>query len=122
MATDKRDVLEVLRYELNFLEQGGYGNWYSTPWGPASIFQDSLSCLNHGDPTRPHACRECLLYDFVPEQSRAEDIPCHHIPLNREGVTISSPQSEEELRENVKHWLKRTIARIEAERSTKKVG
>src|SRR5271157_2446461 len=47
MSEDKRDVLEVLRYELNFLEQGGYGNWYSTPWGPASVFQDSLTCPNH---------------------------------------------------------------------------
>jgi hypothetical protein len=85
MSEDKRDVLEVLRYELNFLEQGGYGNWYSTPWGPASIFQDSLTCPNHGDPTRPHACHECLLYDFVPEKYRTEDVPCHHIPLNRQG-------------------------------------
>jgi hypothetical protein len=120
MSDDKRDVLEVLRYELNFLEQGGYGNWYSTPWGPASIFQDSLTCPNHGDPTRPHACHECLLYDFVPEEYRTEDIPCHHIPLNRNGVTVeSSNQTEEELRENVKHWLKRTIARIESDRAKK---
>lgn len=116
-SEDKRDVLEVLRYELNFVEQGGYGNWYSTPWGPASIFQDSQSCLNHGDPTRSHACHECLLYDFVPEQFRTEDVPCHHIPLNRDGITIVSQQTEEELRENLKHWLKRTIARIEAERA-----
>ena len=121
MSEDKRDVLEVLRYELNFLEQGGYGNWYSTPWGPASIFQDSLTCPNHGDPTRPHACHECLLYDFVPEEYRTEDVPCHHIPLNRQGVTVATPnQTEEELRENVKHWLKRTIARIEADRAKQK--
>ena len=91
MSEDKRDVLEVLRYELNFLEQGGYGNWYSTPWGPASIFQDSLTCPNHGDPTRPHACHECLLYDFVPEEYRTDDVPCHHIPLNRHGVTVATP-------------------------------
>ncbi len=121
MSEDKRDVLEVLRYELNFLEQGGYGNWYSTPWGPASIFQDSLACPNHGDPTRPHACRECLLYDFVPEEYRTDDIPCHHIPLNRHGVTVATPgQTEDDLRENVKHWLKRTIARIEADRARQK--
>ncbi len=100
MSEDKRDVLDVLRYELNFVEQGGYGNWYSTPWGPASIFQDSQSCLNHGDPTRSHACHECLLYDFVPEQFRTEDVPCHHIPLTGKGVTIATPQTEEELREN----------------------
>jgi len=120
MSDDKRDVLEVLRYELNFIEQGGYGNWYSTPWGPASIFQDSLTCPNHGDPTRPHACHECLLIDFVPEEHRTEDIPCHYIPLNKHGDTITTPQSEEELRENVKHWLKRTIARIEAQRAKEK--
>jgi hypothetical protein len=33
-----------------------------------------------------------------------------------------TPQSEEELRENVKHWLKRTIARIEAERAKAKAA
>ncbi len=120
MSDDKRDVLEVLRYELNFLEQGGYGNWYSTPWGPASIFQDSLTCPNHGDPTRPHACRECLLYDFVPEEFRTTDVPCHHIPLNKHGDTVETQQTEEELRENVKHWLKRTIALIEAQRAKDK--
>ena len=68
--------------------------------------------------SRPHACHECLLYDFVPEQYRTDDVPCHHIPLNKQGDTVAQPQqSEEELRENVKHWLKRTIARIEAERA-----
>jgi phage terminase Nu1 subunit (DNA packaging protein) len=56
----------------------------------------------------------------VPEEYRTEDVPCHHIPLNRNGITIvTKGQSEEELRENVKHWLKRTIASIEAERARK---
>jgi hypothetical protein len=63
-----------------------------------------------------------LLYDFVPEEYRTEDVPCHHILLNRQGVTVATPnQTEEELRENVKHWLKRTIARIEADRAKQKV-
>jgi len=45
-------------------------------------------------------------------------VPCHHIPLNRQGITVvTSNLSEEELRENVKHWLKRTIARIESDRA-----
>ena len=39
MSEDKRDVLDVLRYELNFLEQGGYGNWYSTPGGRLPSFR-----------------------------------------------------------------------------------
>ena len=76
-----------------------------------------------GIPTRPHACHECLLYDFVPEQYRTEDVPCHYIALNKQGDTIAQPpQSEEELRENVKHWLKRTIARIEADRAKNNGG
>ena len=44
MSNDKRDILEVLKFELNFLEQGGYGRSVRTPWKPTSIFQDSLSC------------------------------------------------------------------------------
>jgi hypothetical protein len=63
-----------------------------------------------------------VLYDFVPEEYRTEDVPCHHIPLNRHGTTVETPQSEEELRENVKHWLKRTISRIEADRLRQKAG
>jgi hypothetical protein len=39
-----------------------------------------------------------------------------HIPLNRQKDTIVTPQSEEELSESVKHWLKRTIARNSQER------
>jgi hypothetical protein len=31
MAQDKRDVLEVLQFELSFLEQGGYGRSVRTP-------------------------------------------------------------------------------------------
>jgi hypothetical protein len=56
----------------------------------------------------------------VPEKYRTDDVPCHHIPLNKHGDTVATPQSEEALRENVKHWLKRTIARIEAERAKEK--
>ena len=65
----------------------------------------------------PHTCHQCLLYDFVPEEFRTEEVPCHHIQLNKQGDTILTPQTEEELRENVKHWLKRTIAKIEAQRA-----
>ncbi len=66
MAQDDRDVLEVLKFELAFLEQGGYGRSVRTPWKPTSIFQDSISCLNFGEPERVHPCSECLLIDFVP--------------------------------------------------------
>ncbi|MGC2323502.1 MAG: hypothetical protein WA463_12815, partial [Terriglobales bacterium] len=66
MAKDDRDILEVLKFELAFLEQGGYGRSVRTPWKPTSIFQDSITCLNFGEPERVHPCSECLLIDFVP--------------------------------------------------------
>ena len=89
MSEDERDVLETLPYELNSIEQGGYCGRIGSR--EASIFVDSLTCLNHGDPLRRHACHECLVYDFVPEEYCTADIPCHHIPLNRRGVTVSTP-------------------------------
>jgi len=120
MAQDDRDVLEVLKFELNFLEQGGYGRSVRTPWKPTSIFQDSLSCLNFGDPARTHSCNECLLIDFVPGSARCEEIPCHHIPITAAGETIEDIDrgyNQQELEERVKDWLREVIKRIEEQRA-----
>lgn len=90
-----------------------------------SPFQDTLSCLNFGEPLRPHACHECLLYDFVPEQFRAEDIPCHFIPLDDEGTTISkllaAPRTDE-VEHLLRHWLKQTIERLETQEQSRARG
>lgn len=115
MPADPRDVLDVLRYELNFLEQGGYERVRRLGL-PASIFQDSLTCLNHGDPLRPHACRECLLYDFVPTECRNEDIPCHFIPLDPQGHTVSEIADTGEKLAKLRTWLRSTLERIQSER------
>jgi hypothetical protein len=122
MSDDKRDVLEVLKFELSFLEQGGYGRSVRTPWKATSIFQDSPSCLNFNDSARPHACTECLLTDLVPAESREEGIPCHFIPLNNQGETVDSMERhahQPELEEALKNWLRSTIARLENERLQK---
>jgi hypothetical protein len=118
MSDDKRDILEVLKFELNFLEQGGYGRSVRTPWKAPSTFQDSPSCLNFNDPARPHACSECMLTDFVPPESREEGIPCHFIPLNNQGETVDSMERHShqlELEEALKNWLRATIARLESQ-------
>ena len=120
MSHDSRDVLEVLRAELQFLEQGGY-RAQKNPLVPVSLFQDSLSCINHGLPRRPHPCNKCLLWDFVPEQFRREDVPCHFIPLTANGMTIETRQSETELEQNLKTWLRDTIAKLEQERANGRV-
>ncbi len=122
MSTDSRDLLEVLKFELNFLEQGGYGRSVRTPWKPTSIFQDSLSCINFNDPERPNPCTACLLHDLVPSQYREEEVPCHHIPLNEAGETVDTMErqyTQAELEEAVREWLRRTIRRIEQDRAPK---
>ncbi len=120
MARDDREILEVLKFELSFLEQGGYGRSVRTPWKPTSVFQDSITCLNFGDPQRPHPCSECLLMDFVPPSDRNTEVPCHHIPLNLTGETVDSVNrydNQQELEEKVRAWLKAMIERIEARRA-----
>jgi hypothetical protein len=120
MARDDRDILEVLKFELSFLEQGGYGRSVRTPWKPTAIFQDSISCLNFGDPQRTHPCSECLLMDFVPPEERGTEVPCHHIPLNQTGETVDSVtryDNQQELEDKVREWLKQMIARLEERRA-----
>jgi hypothetical protein len=121
MPKEDRDILDILKFELDFLEQGGYGRSVRTPWKPTSAFQDSLTCINFGDPYRSHPCDECLLMQFVPEERRAANVPCHHIALDEFGQTVDTleaKENQEELEERVKNWLRVTIKRIEKERET----
>lgn len=120
MPDDDRDVLEVLKFELDFIEKGGYGRSVRTPWLPTSTFQDSLSCLNYGDPERTHPCEECILMQFVPPEQRKRNVPCHHIPLSPSGETIQGlerMESQEDMEEAIKKWLRETIKRMEEERA-----
>jgi hypothetical protein len=120
MAQDSRDLLEILKFELGFVEHGGYGRSVRTPWKPTSIFEDSLTCLNFDDPVRTHPCHECALFDLVPENSRNENVPCHHIPLNEKGetlATLDAGYNQMELEESITIWLRKTIQRLERERA-----
>ena len=74
MSDEKRELLAKLRFELAFIEEGGYGRSVRTPHQPTSPFQDSLTCLNFGDPLRTHPCGECVLMQYVPESRRGEDV------------------------------------------------
>lgn len=120
MTQDDRDTLEVLKAELNFIEKGGYGRSVRTPWKSTSIFQDSPICLNYSDSERSRPCSACLLTDFVPSKDLATDVPCHHIPINSAGETIGELGWEQDRREEeIKHWLRATIKRLEKERAPK---
>jgi hypothetical protein len=126
MAKDDRDILEVLKFELSFLEDGGYGRSPHAPWRAPAIFEDSPICPNFCDPARPHPCHSCLLERFVPQNKKNEDVPCRFIPLTREGQTVDDfyrTGSQVEMEQALAQWLRREIARIERERgSGKKEG
>ena len=119
MSDDKRDILEVLKFELAFLEQGGYGRSVRTPWKPTSIFQDSPSCLNFNDASEErHPCNECLLTDFVPAEAQGESVPCHHIPVGPKGETVEDLSGNQIATEDaLRNWLRAAIERVEKQRA-----
>lgn len=120
MPHDERDVLGVLKAELDHIEKGGYGRSVRTPHVPTLIFRDSLSCLNYGYPYRAHPCSECLLDAYVPPGLHGETLPCHHIPLGADGVTVEDLERGENqaaLEERVKEWLRAKIGELEVKRA-----
>jgi hypothetical protein len=120
MATDDRDILELLKEELDFIESGGYGRSVRTPWLNKSVFQDSLSCINYGYPYRAHPCNECHLLEFVGPEDQTQPVPCHYIPLNADGETIEDLElkdNQAHLEREVKAWLRAKIKQIEEQRA-----
>jgi hypothetical protein len=112
------ETLELLRFELEFLEDGGYGRSPRTPWRPSLIFEDSPSCLNFDDPARPHPCSECKLMPFVPEKLREHKVPCRLIPLDAQGRTIEHLYqygTQAELEAALSQWLRNRIKELESD-------
>jgi hypothetical protein len=128
MTQDERDLLDLLKFELKFLEDGGYGRSPRTPRRRQVVFEDSPTCPNFGDPTRPHSCAECLLLRFVPCELRDQVSPCRHIPLTDKGETIDyfyycGTQLELlKLEEALAGWLRKQISRIEEHREAEHLG
>jgi hypothetical protein len=119
MPTETRNLLDVLKFELEFLEQGGYGRLPRESWRARFIFEDSPTCMNFN--SKDHEpCSECLLMQFVPESARKEQTPCIHIPLLPSGETLESlyrTGTQQEIEAGLGAWLRATIRRIEAEKT-----
>ena len=119
MARDNRNLLEVLKFELEFLEQGGYGRLPRESWRPRLVFEDSPTCMNFNSKDR-EPCSECLLMQFVPEEARKEQTPCVHIPLSITGETLENlyrTGTQQEIEAALGVWLRATILQIEAEQA-----
>jgi len=117
MPTDERDLLDVLKFELAFLQHGGYGRSPRTPQKPQYIFEDSLTCMNYDSKENPGPCSDCVLMNLVPPERRFEKIPCRHIPLNVSGEALESlyqHSNQNEIEETVGGWLTSVIQRLES--------
>jgi hypothetical protein len=111
-----RELLDLLKQELLFVEQGGYGRSVHKPHEQTTVFQDSPTCLNFGEKERVHNCDQCLLTRLVPLEKTDAERPCHHIPLNEKGETIAELDAKgNDLRtqEAVAAWLKKIIYNLE---------
>jgi hypothetical protein len=125
MANDTRDLLTVVKKELEFLEKGGYRSTAQAPWRPKFVFQDSPTCLNSDLALGPRPCSECILTQLVPEAMQGKKFPCRYIPLNERGDTIDSFYrfgTQEELEPELRRWLKATIERVEKQKAKSQVA
>lgn len=119
MPKDNRNVLEVLKFELEFLEQGGYGRLPRESWRPRLVFEDSPTCMNFNSKDR-EPCSECLLMQFVPPEARKEQTPCIHIPLSLKGETLENlyrTGTQQEIEAALGAWLRATIQTLEADQA-----
>ena len=115
MPHSRIEILNLLKKELAFLEQGGYGG--KSPWRTVSMFLDSPSCPNRLDAERSTPCSQCWLFQFVPEDYRQEMDACHFIALNPEGESVHSMSRQyttAEVEAALKRWLEDEIKHLEA--------
>jgi hypothetical protein len=105
-------ILQVLKDELQFVQQGGYRA--PLAWRASLVFEDSPRC-----PKKPgSACpdMDCVLMKFVPKECRHKTVPCRHIPLNELGETLDNlyrTGTSEEIDQTLQSWLLETIQQLE---------
>ena len=114
MKLKRETLLKLLKNELQFVENGGYRHGES--WRSPYIFEESPSCPNFGDKSRPHACQNCWLMDFVSSDLRDEQVPCRFVQLTPDGTTVDSLYrcgTYAETEEALKKWLHERIRELE---------
>lgn len=123
MPNKRSDKIRLLEAELELIEGGGCGLPAGEPMAERPMFYHSLVCINHWQvPGHGDECHDnCVLLDAVPEGHRDEKLPCHFIPLNSAGDTVQALEQggdRERTQDEVKKWLRATIASLKAEAET----
>ena len=116
MAPDLKEIIDQLKLQRDIVKDGGYGRSVRTPWKEERLFRDSITCLNVSEQVKKHPCNECLLWEWVPEDHKDEDIPCHFIPLDQQGQSIAELEEagkREEAEQALLAWLDSTIEKLE---------
>jgi hypothetical protein len=108
MAWDKREVIGLLRMEIENIRKRGF----------AARFRDTVLCINAGKDPQSDVCSQCLLLQFVPPEYHADPTPCFHIPLNERGdtvTTLSPIANRKELDEAIVGWMERAVVQLQKE-------
>ena len=120
MTPDQRDLLVVLKTELEFLQRGGYRRVARAPWRAPLYFEDSPTCPRLAKLAEcEQPCSYCVLFQLVPKPFRDEPLPCRHIPLTEDGQTLQilyRCATPLEIRTAFEGWLRLMIEQIKAER------
>jgi hypothetical protein len=113
---ERERMLRIFRAELSFFEAGGYGRPFSSEWRSTLLLRDSPACINYSSTGSRRSCRRCPFFSLVPAESQETALPCHQIPLDRSGVTISElyqSGSQKELDRRFREWLCNSIREFE---------
>jgi hypothetical protein len=120
MIPNQKQVLHLMTAELEFLESGGYRASSRSPWRSPYVFEESPSCPNFPDPSKPHNCQDCWLMRFVRPDLRDEPSPCRFIQLTANGESVDSLYrygTQEETEAVLRKWLGQWIRELESDLS-----
>ena len=104
----RKELLQALKTELAFFDGGGYGSTFRSDWRPTLLLRDSPVCLNYGATGRQHACNQCPFFSLVPPEKQDAVLPCHNIPFDAGGSTISEffkKGTQRALDQRYRDWL-----------------
>ena len=113
---EDRKLLSLLKEQLAFFDNGGYGSPFRSYWRPTLLIRDSPLCLNADPQAKARSCSECKMILMVPSEKRTSLIPCHHIPLNEAGDTIASlyaSGTQAKLDKTFREWLLAKVRELE---------